>query len=63
MGWIVHRNIVIAIAALTALVLLGMFDSAGFGLSSSIMGTGIKISTLLMAGQAYIAWALWSKYV
>jgi hypothetical protein len=48
---------------LTALVLLGMFDSAGFGLSSSIMGTGIKISTLLMAGQAYIAWALWARYV
>lgn len=57
MGWIVHRNIVIAIAALTALVMLGIFDSAGFGLNSTVM------SNLLMVGQAYIAWALWARYV
>lgn len=61
-NWQVHRSFIILVAIVTAIGLLGVLDSFGYGLSFKIFG-GITVSHILAAAQAYIVYVMWKKYV
>lgn len=63
MAWIAHRNAVIAVALIIAAFLLNFGASFGMGINDVLLNTGFKISQVVAAGAAYIAFAIYNRYV
>lgn len=62
MAWIAHRNGIIAVNVLSALLLLNWLTGFGLSLGTRVLG-GITVAALVAVGQIYSAIALWKQYI
>lgn len=62
MNWQIHRSFIILFSIVTALGLLGVLDSLGYGLAFKIFGR-ITVGYVLAAAQVYIVYIMWKRYV
>lgn len=63
MSWLTARSTILAINWVSIFFLFGLGNMIGLDLTQNIAHSGITMAHILGAGQAYILFAFWNKYI
>lgn len=63
MSWITVKETILAISWVSIFFLLGFGKFIGIDLTGDIRSSGISMAQILAAGQAYILFAFYNKYI
>jgi len=64
MGWLETRNIIIAVAAISALFLFGLMKQfVGIDINTPLLGTSITPAIAMGVGMIYIIFAFYKSYI
>lgn len=64
MSWVTVKSVVLAITALSALLLFGIFNMfLGISASTPILNTSFNWGQLAGVACGYVFWAIWARYI